>query len=64
MKKIGTGVGTLVLVGMVLLLGGVILKFAGLNLLEPLFYVPASFFVVANTCFLLALIIDKFDKPE
>ena len=64
MKKIGTGVGTLVLVGMLLILGGVILKFAGLNLLEPLFYMPVSFFVVANTCFLLALVIDKFDRKD
>lgn len=64
MKKMSAGVGTLVLVGMLLLLGGVILKFAGLNLLEPLFFIPSSFFVVANTCFLLALVIDKFDKAE
>lgn len=64
MKKMNVAAGTLILLGFLLMMGGVIQKLAGLNLLEPIFNQPISTFVVANTCFILALVIDKFDGKE
>lgn len=64
MKRMNVAVGSLILIGMLLVMGGVIMKYAGLNLLEPYLNVPTNFFVVANTCFLVALIVDKFDRTD
>jgi hypothetical protein len=64
MKKMSTGTGTLLLVGFFFILFGIILKFSGLNLLEPVVYQITSYFTVANTCFLVALIVHLFDKPS
>ncbi|MBD3426484.1 MAG: hypothetical protein GF409_04575 [Candidatus Omnitrophica bacterium] len=62
--KMSLGVGVLVLLGLVLILFGVIFKLSGLNLLEPQIKEVTNFFIVANTCLLLALIVAKFDTSE
>lgn len=54
-------VGSLVLLGFILILFGIIFKYSRLNLMEPIFSIPISFFTISNTCFLVALVIDKFD---
>jgi len=61
MKKMNLAVGTLVLLGFILLLAGTILNLSGWNPLHPVILRPVSYYVVANTCFLMALIIDRFD---
>jgi hypothetical protein len=63
MKKMNLATGSMVLLGFIFILFGLVLKMSGLNLLEPLFSRLSSFFAIANTCFLAALIIDRFDKP-
>ncbi|MGB2600389.1 MAG: hypothetical protein WBD00_00370 [Candidatus Omnitrophota bacterium] len=60
--KMSLGVGVLVLLGLILILFGVVFKLSGLNLLEPQIKEVTNFFIVANTCLLLALIVAKFDK--
>lgn len=64
MKKMDMAVGSVVLLGFLFLLGGVICKFSDLSLLEPYVTSPAGFFAVANTCFLLALVVDRFSGKE
>ncbi|MFQ5952867.1 MAG: hypothetical protein ACE5JK_05635 [Candidatus Omnitrophota bacterium] len=64
MYKMSLATGSLVLLGFFLIMFGVILKFSGLNLLEPLFYNIGGYFAMANTCFLIALVVEKFDKPS
>ena len=54
--------GSLVLVGFILLVAGVVSKLIGVPLMLPLISEGSDFFVAANTCFLLALVIDKFEK--
>ncbi|MFC1548754.1 hypothetical protein ACFL5E_02200 [Candidatus Omnitrophota bacterium] len=61
MQKMSLGVGVLVLLGLILILFGVIFKLSGLNLLHPQIKDVSNFFVIANTCLLLAIIVDKFD---
>lgn len=63
MPKMNLGTGVLVLLGFFLILFGIIMKFSGLNLLDPLCSRISSFFAIANTCFLIAIIVDRFDKP-
>lgn len=60
MKKVDLAVGALVLVGLVLIVAGCVSKVAGLNLLEQFFTIPRNYFIAANTCLLLALVIDRF----
>jgi len=62
MKKMGIAVGTLVLLGFILLQVGIIFKFVGINLLDPVLVIPGNILTAANTCFLIALIVDKFDS--
>ena len=64
MKKMGIAVGSLILLGFLLLQVGVIFKMIGINLLHPIFEIPSNFFIVANTCFLVALIVDRFDVKK
>lgn len=63
MQKMSLGVGVLVLLGLILILFGVIFKLSGLNLLHPQIKDVSNFFAIANTCLLLAIIVDKFDRP-
>lgn len=64
MRKMNVAVGCLVLLGFVLIMSGVIQKVAGLNLLEPLINASGAAFMAANTCFLLAIVLDRFDSHE
>ncbi len=62
MKKMDIGVGVLVLLGFLTILGGVILQLKDINLLEPVVNSPSGYFLTANTCFILALVLEKFGK--
>ena len=54
--------GSLIFVGFILMVAGIASKFMGMSLLEPLFSSYFGYFIAANTCLLLALAIDKFQK--
>ena len=54
--------GALVLLGFMFALIGLGSKFAGLSLLSPYFSSSFGYFIAANTCFLTAIIVDRFDK--
>ena len=56
------GSGVLMFVGFLLLVAGVFLKFTGLSLLEPLISSSLGYLSTASTCFLLVLIVDRFQK--
>jgi len=60
MKKINLAQGLLILLGLVLLLNGIILKMFDLNFLAPAINSPLGCFVVSNTCFILALVLEVF----
>ena len=54
--------GTLTFVGMLLLVGGVVSKLMGLSLMAPFISSYMGYFVGANLCFILVLVIDKYQK--
>lgn len=54
--------GSLTLLGFVLALLGIISKVMCISLLAPLFSTYAVYLVAANTCFLAALVVDRFQK--
>lgn len=54
--------GSLVFLAFILMLAGLASKMMGLSILAPYFSSFLGYFVVANTCLLMALIIDKFQK--
>ena len=56
------GVGSLILVGFIFLVGGIATKAMGVSLFEPIILTSTGYFIAANTCLLLALIVDKFQK--
>ncbi len=60
MKKMNLAVGALVLVGFLMLQVGIIFRMSGFNILEPMFEIPQNFFIASNTCFLIALVVDRF----
>jgi len=64
MRRVSTGAGTLLLMAFLMILTGIVLHFSGLNLLEPIINSVAAYFVIANTCILMALVVDKFDRPQ
>ena len=64
MRKINLAVGARLLLGFLLLQVGVVFQIAGINLLDPILRIPSSFFIVANTCFLVALLVDRFGEKE
>jgi UPF0716 family protein affecting phage T7 exclusion len=64
MQKMNIAEGTLVLVGFLLLLNGLIFKFIGFSLLFPMINTTLASFVAANSCFLTAFLINTYDKPE
>jgi len=55
-------VGSLVLMGLLIIVLGIISKFVGASLLTPYIEAPSSYFMVAITCFVLSLVIDRFEK--
>ncbi|MCQ9206810.1 MAG: hypothetical protein NG740_02880 [Omnitrophica bacterium] len=54
--------GTLTLLGMVFLVIGLASKLIGVSLLSPLFATNSGYLTAANSCFLLALVVDRFNK--
>ena len=64
MRRMNLAVGSLTLVGLLFGLAGVLSKVAGIALLYPLVKEMPSYFIIACTCFLLALIVDRFDGTE
>ena len=60
MKKINLAQGLLILLGLILLLNGIILKIFDLNFLAPAINSPLGCFVVSNTCFILAFVLEIF----
>ena len=61
MKKMDMATGSLVLLGMLVLMAGAVMKFSSLNLFDPIITAQCGFLKVANTCFLLAIIVDRFN---
>ena len=54
--------GTLVLLGFLAIVLGVVSKLMGISLLAPFIGAASSYFIVAITCFMVALVVDKFEK--
>ncbi len=54
--------GTLVFMGFLTVVLGVASKLMGISLLEPFVVASSSYFIVGITCFVMALVIDKFGK--
>lgn len=54
--------GTLLFFGFILMATGAISKFMGVSLLAPFVKSYLGYFIAANSCLLLALAIDKFQK--
>ncbi|OGW74839.1 MAG: hypothetical protein A2Z72_06640 [Omnitrophica bacterium RBG_13_46_9] len=54
--------GSLLCLGFVLLVTGVVSKLMGISLLAPLIETELGYFIAANSCFLMALVIDRFQK--
>ena len=55
-------VGTLTFAGCTFILLGCISRLWGVSLLAPYIITTTGYFLGGNTCFLLALIVDKFEK--
>lgn len=64
MKKLNMAEGILIFLGMLLILGGVVLKLSGINVVEPMINKVESYFIAANTCFLLTFIIHRFGSND
>ncbi len=62
MRNMGLATGSLVLLGLFMVMFGIILKLSGMNLMEPIFNSIGGYFSMANTCFLVGLVVDRFDK--
>ena len=54
--------GSLMILGFALLVAGLISKLMGIAILTPFFNSSMGCFMAANTCLLLALAVDKFQK--
>lgn len=64
MRKLNLAEGTLILLGMLLLMNAVIMKVKNINLLYPLLSNCMSTLIVANTCFVLAFVVSVFGGEE
>ena len=58
--KVATG--ALMFVGFIVLMAGIGSKILGISLFAPFFSSAGSYFIAANSCLLLALVVDKFNK--
>jgi UPF0716 family protein affecting phage T7 exclusion len=54
--------GTLTFLGFLLLIVGVISRLLELSLLMPFINSYLGYFIAGNTCFLVALVVDKYQK--
>ena len=52
--------GLAILLGFLLVIGGILAKFSGINMMAPFINDISIFFIGANACFLAALIVDYF----
>ena len=60
--KMNLATGSLMLLGFVLLVAGIVSKLMGMALLAPFFNTSVGCFMAANACLLLVLVVDKFQK--
>ncbi len=54
--------GSLTFLGFIMLVLGAASKLMGVSLLQPLVVSPVGYLLAANSCLLMALIVDKFQK--
>jgi len=54
--------GTLIFLGFLTIILGIVSKLMGISLLAPVVEAPSSYFIIAITCFVVSLVIDKFEK--
>ena len=54
--------GSLILLGLLMMVSGVAFKLAGISLLAPHVTTTTGYFTAANTCLLMAIIADRFQK--
>ena len=54
--------GCLTFLGFILLLAGIASKLMGISILAPYISSFLGYFIGANTCLLMALVVDKFQK--
>ena len=54
--------GVLVFTGFLTIVLGVASKLMGMSLLTPYIEQPSNYFIIAVTCFVTALVVDKFEK--
>ncbi len=55
-------IGTLVFAGFLTIVLGVASKLMGISLLAPYIEAASNYFVIGIACFVMALVIDKFEK--
>lgn len=56
--------GSLVCLGFIFLVTGTVSKLMGISLLAPWVKTEMGYFIVANSCLLIALVIDKFQEKS
>lgn len=54
--------GVLVFTGFLTIVLGVASKLMGMSLLTPYVEAPSNYLIIAITCFVVALVVDKFEK--
>lgn len=54
--------GALTLTGFLSIVLGIVTKLVGISLLNPYVIAPSNYFLIAITCFVTALVIDRFEK--
>lgn len=62
MRKMNLAVGSLIFLGFLCIMLGVIARLSGVTLMAPVLSTPGQYLIVANTCFLVALVIDWFER--
>ena len=60
MRKLNIAEGVLILLGFMLILDALIIKFKGINLLEQVLKDPGNLLIAANTCFIIAFVVAVF----
>ena len=54
--------GTLIFLGFLSIVLGITSKLMGTSLLTPFVEAPSTYLIIAITCFVVALVIDKYEK--
>jgi len=60
MRKLNIAEGILILLGFLLIVDALIIKFKGVNLLEQILKDPGNLLIAANTCFIIAFVVAVF----